>query len=236
MRLIVAQGAASLPVVRATRTVPVVYGYSGDPVVAGIAQSLARPGGTATGVTFMAIELNPKRIDFARALLPNCRRMALLSNARHAGEEREIEACRKAVAGAGVELSVHRLQAPAEIVGALTAALDAGAEAVVALPSALMVLHAPSIVATCAVRRVPVVSGWAQIARAGAVLTYGPRLAESYRRIAHYVVRILDGAVPGDLPVEQPSVFELIVNLRAARELGLTVPPGLLASADEVIE
>jgi putative ABC transport system substrate-binding protein len=234
--LIVAQGAATPLVVRANPSVPVVYGYSGDPVVAGFARSLAQPGGNATGMSFMSIELNPKRIDLVRAILPACRKVALLSNAGHAGEEKEIAACQEAVAPVGIDLSVHRLQSAAEASATLAGALDGGAEAVIALPSAIMVQLAPMLAAECLRRRVPLISGWAAIARAGALLTYGPNLREVYRRVAVYVTRILGGAAPGSLPIEQPTTFELVINLKTANALGLNVPVTLIVRADEVIE
>lgn len=236
VRMIMAQGAATLAVMRANPSVPVVYAYSGDPVVAGIAQSLARPGGNATGVTFMAIELNPKRIEMVRTVLPGCRKMALLSNARHAGEEKEIAACQGAVERLGVDLAVHRLQVAADLKPALAQALEGGAQAVVVLPSGLMVQQAPALVAGCLERKVPLISGWASIAKAGALLTYGPNQQDAYKRVAQYVVKILNGAAPGSLPIEQPSTFELVINMKTAAALGLTLPPTLLAQADEVIE
>ena len=236
VRVIVAQGGATLPVLRAGPSVPVVYGYSGDPVAAGVAQSLARPGGNATGVTFMAIELMPKRVDLVRAVLPGCRRIALLSNTRHPGEEAEIEASRRAVPPHGIEISIHRLQTATELQAELTAALDGGAEAVISLPSALMVQQAPLLAAICRQRRVPLISGWASIARAGALMTYGPNLADAYRRVAYQVVRILGGADPAILPIERPTNFELVVNRCTAAALGLELPPLILAQADEVIE
>ena len=235
-RLIVAQGAATVTVVAAKPSVPVVFGFSGDPVVAGIAQSLSRPGGNATGISFMSIELNPKRIDLIRAALPNCRKVALLSNARHAGEEKEIAACQSAVQPLGIELTVHRAQSPGELRAALTQALDSGTQAVVMLPSSSMVQLAPVAAADCIARKVPLVSGWAAIARAGALLTYGPNLQESYKRLALYVVRVLGGAAPATLPIEQPSTFELVINMKTAAALGVTLPPSLLAQADELIE
>jgi putative ABC transport system substrate-binding protein len=140
------------------------------------------------------------------------------------------------VAPLGIELAVHRLKAPAEASAALAGALDGGAEAVVALPSATMLQLAPRVAASCLERRVPLISGWSSFARAGALLTYGPNLQQAYRRVASYVVRILDGAAPGSLPIELPTTFELVINLKAANALGLSVPLTLLVRADEVIE
>ncbi len=234
--LIVVQGAAAPPVIQAKPSVPVVFAFSGDPVVAGIVQSLARPGGNATGMSFMSVELNPKRIDFLRTMLPACRKIALLSNARHFGEENEIAACQRTVEGAGIELSVWRSQSTGDIQSVVTQALDGGAQALVMLPSSSMVHQAPATCTQCLARNVPVVSGWASIARAGALLTYGPNLEAAYRRIGFYVVRVLGGAAPASLPVEQPTAFELVINKKTANTLGLTLPVTLLAQADEIIE
>jgi putative ABC transport system substrate-binding protein len=235
-RLIVSQGAATVTVAAAKPSVPVVFGYSGDPVVAGIAQSMSRPGGNATGISFMSVELNPKRIDLLRTALPACRRIALMSNTRHAGEEKEIAACQSAVQPLGIELTAYRGQNAGEIRNALAQALDSGAQAIVMLPSSTMVQLAPSAAADCIARKVPLVSGWATMARAGALFTYGPNLQEAYKRLAVYVVRVLGGAAPATLPIEQPTVLELAINQKTAAALGLTLPPALLAQADEIIE
>ena len=235
-RLIVSQGAATVTVAAAKPSVPVVFGYSGDPVVAGIAQSMSRPGGNATGISFMSVELNPKRIDLLRTALPACRRIALMSNTRHAGEEKEIAACQSAVQPLGIELTAYRGQNAGEIRNALAQALDSGAQAIVMLPSSTMVQLAPSAAADCIARKVPLVSGWATMARAGALFTYGPNLQEAYKRLAVYVVRVLGGAAAATLPIEQPTVLELVINQKTAAALGLTLPPALLAQADEIIE
>ena len=235
-RLIVSQGAATVTVAAAKPSVPVVFGYSGDPVVAGIAQSMSRPGGNATGISFMSVELNPTRIDLLRTALPACRRIALMSNTRHAGEEKEIAACQSAVQPLGIELTAYRGQNAGEIRNALAQALDSGAQAIVMLPSSTMVQLAPSAAADCIARKVPLVSGWATMARAGALFTYGPNLQEAYKRLAVYVVRVLGGAAAATLPIEQPTVLELVINQKTAAALGLTLPPALLAQADEIIE
>ncbi len=236
VRLIVAQGSASVTVVAAKPSVPVVFGYSGDPVVAGIAQSLSRPGGDATGMSFMSIELSPKRIDLIRTALPDCRKVALLSNARHAGEEKEISACQAAVQPLGIELTVYRARSPGEIRATLTQALDSGTQAIVMLPSSSMVQQASVLAADCIARKVPLISGWADIARAGALMTYGPNLQEAYKRLAHYVIRLLAGAAPSTLPIEQPTILELVINMKTVAALGLTLPPILLVQANETIE
>ena len=233
--LIVAQGSATVPVVRAKPAVPVVFGFSGDPIVAGIAQSLAQPGGNATGISFMSVELMPKRIDLLRMALPACRRVGLLSNALHPGEEKEVLACQQAVKAQGVDVTIHRVNGGDEIAGAVDRAL-ADSQAIVMLPSGSMVRAANATAAQCTARKVPLVSGWATIARAGALMTYGPNLDAGYRRVAYHVLRVLDGTPPGSLPIEQPTQFELVLNRRTAAGIGVTLPPTLLAQADEVID
>lgn len=234
--LILAQGAATPGVVRANPTVPVVFAYSADPVVGKIVQSLARPGGKATGVTFMSVELNPKRIDFVRTALPKARKIGLLSNINHFGEENEIAACQTAVQQAGAELTVYRVTALPEIQPAVVRALDDGIEVLVVLPSAGMVRYSSEIIRQCLARKVPVVSGWSSFAHAGALLTYGPNLGEGMKRVAWYTMRVLGGARPSDLPVEQPTKLELVVNRKTAAQLGIDLPIVLLAQAEEIIE
>ena len=159
-----------------------------------------------------------------------------MSNTRHAGEEKEIAACQSAVQPLGIELTAYRGQNAGEIRNALAQALDSGAQAIVMLPSSTMVQLAPSAAADCIARKVPLVSGWATMARAGALFTYGPNLQEAYKRLAVYVVRVLGGAAAATLPIEQPTVLELVINQKTAAALGLTLPPALLAQADEIIE
>jgi putative ABC transport system substrate-binding protein len=233
--LIVTQNAATPSAVRAVRKLPIVFGYSGDPVMAGIAQSLARPGGNATGMTFLSVELMAKRIDFLRMAAPASRRLALLSNANHFGEEREIAACKGVVEPVGVELTVHRIKGVAEIVPAAERALQ-DCDALLMLPSAGMIGAAPAVAAQCLTRKVPLVSGWAEVAHAGGLLTYGPNLRAAYRRLATYVVRVLDGAAPSDLPIEQPTQLELVLNRRTATAIGVRLPDTLVAQAEEIIE
>jgi putative ABC transport system substrate-binding protein len=234
--LIVSQGGASPLVLRAKAAVPVVFAFSGDPVVAGMIDSLARPGGNATGMTFLSIELSPKRIGLARELVPGCRTVALFSNRRHPGEEKEIAAFQEAVQKIGVDLSVHRVQSQDEALAAAREALDSGTQAVLTLSSAGMLQQTPALAAAFAAHKVPVIGGWASFARRGAVLSYGPNLLECYRRIAWYVARVLGGAAPSTLPVEQPSAFELVINRKTAEGLALPLSATLLAQANEVIE
>jgi putative ABC transport system substrate-binding protein len=234
--LIVTQGGATRLVVQAKPTVPVVFAFSGDPVVAGVVDSLARPGGNATGMSFMSIALNPKRIGLAREIVPGCRSVALLSNRRHPGEEKEIAACQQAVRELGIDLPTYRVETQAEALAATDEALGKGAQAVLMLSSIGMLRHVPGVAAACTPHKVPLICGWSVFSRQGAVLSYGPKLDDCFRRVAGYVARVSGGASPATLPVELPTSFELVINKRAAAGLGLTVPSILLAQADEVIE
>ena len=213
---------------------PVVFAFSGDPVVAGIVQSLARPGGNATGMSFMSVELNPKRIDFLRTMLPACRKIALLSNARHFGEENEIAACQRTVEGVGIELSVWRSKSRR-----LKSVVGQALEAAPRRWSSCRVVHGPAgggdlrpVHGPQRARRLGL--GEPRPGRRAPDLRAQPRGA--YKRIGFYVVRVLGGAAPANLPIEQPTAFELVINKKTANTLGLTVPVSLLAQADEVIE
>jgi putative tryptophan/tyrosine transport system substrate-binding protein len=235
--VLVVTGAATTNTLKAVREIPVVYAFSGDPVAAGWARSLAAPNEGATGITWLSIELNGKRIELLKEAFPSLRRLAILANPLHPGEDMEIAECRKAAAALGMSLLYLPARDNAELDAALRR-LDAegGADAIIALPDMLIVAQRARIIEFGAERRMPVISGWAQFAHSGALLTYGPNLPKSLRRLASYVHRVLAGTKPSALPIEQPTTFELVVNLRMARRLGIDLPPALLARADEVIE
>jgi putative ABC transport system substrate-binding protein len=178
----------------------------------------------------------PKRIDLLRTALPACRRIALISNSRHPGEQMEIVACRSVIEPFAIQLGVYLLKAPGDLMATLAQAFTDGAQAILTLPSALMVRNATSIASACVEQRVPLISGWASMARSGALLTYGPNLEKGFGRLAVYALRVLDGTSPATLPIEQPTEFELVINLKTAAALGVAIPPTLLAQADELIE
>ena len=232
----VTQGPAIHAVRKVSGTTPVVFGFSGDPVELGVAKSLARPGGHFTGVTFLAYDLTGKRIELLHDVLPNAKRLAVLSNPDHPGDGKELAATREAATRFRLEVSHHPVGNPAEVERALAAIAVARAEAVVIHPDALMVQQREMIARFSILHRIPAISGWAVIAEAGNLITYGPVLRESHRRLAYFVDRILRGAKPADLPIELPSKLELVINLRTAKALGLTLPQSLLLRADRVIE
>lgn len=234
--IIVTQGPAIHGVQSVVQKVPVIYGFSGDPVVAGYAESLARPRGNLTGISFMAIELNGKRLDMLREIMPRLDHVAIIANPTHAGDHLEFADTKEAAARLGIRLQHWPVRNAAELDAALAGMEADPPQAIVAFPDAVIMQLRERIVHFGLDRRIPAISGWAAFAQSGGLFTYGPKLTESYRRLAYYVDRVLRGAKPTDLPVERPSVVELVINLKTAQAIGIDVPPTLLARADEVIE
>jgi putative ABC transport system substrate-binding protein len=236
VELIVTHAAATPIVVKGERTVPVVYEFSADPVATGIAEDLAHPLLGATGITLMRAELNGKRLELLHEIAPGLRRVAVIANPLHAGEEREQAELEAEARRLGISVAFFATPNRAALDRALDAIGADPPEALVAFSEGFVVENRETIINFAMSRRLPVVSGWAVMAKSGALLTYGPRLADSYRRTAHFAVRILKGAKPAELPIEQPTMLDLVVNLRSAKTLGITIPQSLLARADEVIE
>jgi putative ABC transport system substrate-binding protein len=234
--LIVAQGGAVFEIRNRNLPVPVVYTMSADPVSAGFVSSLARPRGNMTGLTLMAVEFNGKRLELLKEILPSLRRVVVVGNPEHPGAHLE----RGFSEETGRRLGLAIGYAPTRSLDELTAALSAMAtdppQAISILSDGFAVQHRQPIIDFAMKHRVPAISGWPVFAESGALCTYGPLLTDSYRRLAYYVDRILRGAKPDDLPIEQPSKFELVINLKTAKALGLTIPPSVLARADRVIE
>jgi len=233
--LFVSQGPALQVARKLPAAVPVVFGTSGDPIEMGVAASLARPGGNLTGVTFLSYALVGKRVELLHEVAPNARRLAILSNPEHGGDAKELAATREAAVGLGMEASHYPVSNAQQMESALAATAAARAEALVVHPDALMVEQRAAIARFSLERRVPLISGWAAIADGGGLMTYGPNLQECYRRLAYFVDRVLRGARPGEIPIELPSTVELVVNLKTAKALGITVPPAVLLRADRVI-
>ncbi|HXH84871.1 MAG TPA: ABC transporter substrate-binding protein [Candidatus Tectomicrobia bacterium] len=233
--LIYALGGDVVPAVQsATRTIPVVMVVSNDPVAAGLVASLARPGGNITGLTFLLSDLAGKRLEMLHEIAPRITRVAILRNPDHA--DPDVPESRAAASQLGIRLQVLDVRGPDELDAAFQAALRERAEALVVVASRLTILNRERIVEFAARHRLPLVAGWGAWADRGAVLAYGPKIDDVIRRSAAHVDRVLRGAAPATLPVEQPTTYQLVLNLRAARELGLTVPPSLLLRADRVID
>src|ERR1700737_820074 len=234
--LIVAQGAAVSEVSKLGLPVPIVYVFSGDPVSAGFADSLARPRGNMTGLTFMAAEFNGKRLEILRDVVPDLRRVAIVANPEHPGAQIERAYSEEFGRKMGLTIQYLRTRSRDELTNAFTAMAAGPPQAISVFADGFAVQNRQSIIDFALSHKMPVVSGWPVFARSGALCSYGPRLTESYRRLADYVDRILKGAKPTDLPIEQPTKFELVLNQRTAKALGLIIPPTLLVSADEVID
>lgn len=215
---------------------PVVFTYSGDPVAGGMVQSYARPGGNFTGVSFFLAELVGKRIEILREILPGMKRIAFVGWSRHAGEPYEVRVALAAAAAAGVEASYHPAAGSADIAPAYEAAAKLGAQAMSAFADGVTLANAPRMAELSRRHRMPTVSGWAEFALQGNLFSWGPNREASYAHLASFVDRIAKGAKPADLPVERPAVLEFVVNTRAARELGVAIPPSVLARASQAYD
>jgi putative ABC transport system substrate-binding protein len=219
---------------RATRTIPIVGLMSLDPVRAGIVPNLAHPGGNLTGFTFLLSELAGKRLEFLREVMPKLARVAIVWNPDHPDPDfKDTEA---AASRFGIRLLPIEVRKPEELEGALAMVTRDRAEAMIVVSSRLMFLRQTQLLDFAAKGRIPLVTGFGSWVQDGALLSYGPNIDEIVRRSVIHVDKILRGAKAGDIPIEQPTRFELIISMRAARTLNLTVPQSLLARADRVLE
>jgi putative ABC transport system substrate-binding protein len=234
--VIMVQGAAVSVISKLGLTVPVVYVFSGDPVSAGFADSLARPRGNMTGLTFMAAEFNGKRLELLREIIPELRRVAIVANPQHPGEQLERDYSERAGRQLGLTIEYVPTRTHDELTTAIAAMTAHPPQAISLFADGFAIQNRQRIIDFAMKHRVPVISGWPVFAQSGALCTYGPRLTESYKRLAYYVDRILKGAKPADLPIEQPTKFELVINLKTAKALGLTIPQSVLLRADEIIQ
>jgi putative ABC transport system substrate-binding protein len=234
-QVVVTQGPAVFAMLRAQASVPIVFAFSGDPVEAKLVESLARPGRNFTGMSFLSLELVGKRMEVLAEALPGLKRIAILANPEHAGARSELIASRAAANRMSVDVEYYEMRVPADVDNAFQAATTARCQAVVVFPDARTTRYSGRIAELAVRHRVPSISGWAQFAQSGNLLSYGPNLRDAYMRLATFVDRILKGSRPADLPVELPAKVELVVNLKAANALGLSIPQSLLVRADEVI-
>jgi putative ABC transport system substrate-binding protein len=207
---------------------------SADPVKGGLVTSLARPGGNVTGITFLSADLAGKRIQFLREAAPAISRVGVLWNPDHADDE--VQETLAAARTVGIQIQSLEVRGPADFEAAFQAAVRGRAEAVIVVSSRQMTLNRARILEFARSNKLPLVTGWGPWAQGGALFSYGPDLNFLARRAATYVAKILGGSKPADLPVEQPTKFELVINLTTAKALALTIPPSLLQRADEVIE
>jgi len=234
--VVLAQGAAVSVLNKLDLPLPVVFASSGDPVAAGFARSLFRPGKNMTGVTFMADDLNGKRLELLRELIPTMTRVAIIANPEHPGEHQERAYSERRAEQMSIGIDYHPTRSTEELEAALRNIAADPPQAISLFADGFAIQNRERIIQFGLSHKIPVISGWPVFAQSGAICTYGPRLTESYRRMASFVDRILKGNRPAEMPIERPTQFQLIINLRTAKALGITVPPTLLARADEVIE
>jgi putative ABC transport system substrate-binding protein len=218
----------------ATRTIPIVMVVTGDPVAHGLVGSLARPGGNITGLHYYATELSAKRLELLKESVPGLARVAVLAHpaTAHLTLPDTVAAAR----GLGLELQVLRVGHPDEFERAFSAMSKERAEALLVLPDVMFAMQGRQLAELATRNQLPSMYAFGALARAGGLMAYGADTAALARRAATYVDRILKGARPADLPVEQPTRFELVINLKTAKALGLTIPPSVLARADAVID
>jgi len=233
--VIVTVGSA-VPIVRqATAVIPIVFALATDPVGTGLVASLARPGGNVTGLSVQATELAGKRLEFARELVPQLHRLAIMFNVGNAQTVLEMGETQAAARMLGLEVAPFVIQRAEDIAPAFQG-LKTRADALYVAEDQLIVANLTSILTSALGARLPTIFSTRDFVKAGALMSYGPSYTERFRRAADYVDKILRGTKPGNLPVDQPTKFELVINLTTAKALGLTIPPSLLRRADEVIE
>lgn len=206
-----------------------------DPVGSGLVESLAHPGGNVTGLSMMLAELSAKRLELLKQVLPQVTRVAVLSNPTVPWHAKVIEDLKLASSSLSIELSFASVRTPEEIGPAFSAVRRARAQALYVLEDPLFLIHRTTLFKLASNARLPTIHGNRQYVDAGGLISYGPSYGDLFRRSATYVDKILKGAKPGDLPIEQPNKFELVVNLKTARAVGVTVPESVLLRADEVI-
>ena len=221
---------------QATTTIPIVFAVGGDPVRTGVAASLARPGGNVTGLTALGSDLGGKRLELLKELVPGLSRVAVLWNPAVPDKVVELSEMEGPARKLGLQLQSAEARGPEDFEKAFTRIVNGRAQAMIVLGEPLMYGHRPLLLDFVTKNRLPAIFNWRDFVEAGALIGYGPSIPDLYRRAATYVHKILKGAKPGDLPIDEARQFELIVNLRTAKALGLAIPPSVLARADQVIE
>jgi putative ABC transport system substrate-binding protein len=234
--LIVAVAQAVHYAAKSVKDIPVVFGFSGDAVDAGLVASLARPGANVTGMSFFASTLAGKRVELLKEALPGISRIAVLANPGHAGIQIELRETQTVARALGMSVQYQTAQVSNDFSPAFDAIAKYRVNALITFPDGVMLAHRQEIAEFAAKQRLASVSGWSEFADAGGLMTYGPNFLNSWRQVAVFVDKILKGAKPADLPVEQPTKFELVINLKAAKQIGVTIPPNVLARADKVIK
>jgi putative tryptophan/tyrosine transport system substrate-binding protein len=235
---IIAAGGTLAPLAakRATTTIPIVMLAAGDPLGSGLVASLARPGGNVTGMSLMIPDLGGKRLELLKEVLPRVARVTVLWNAANPYPTRVFKEMQTVAPTVGIELISVEVRGPDDFDGALEAIRRLRPDALVVVEDPLTLSNIKRFPEFVASQRLPALYGVREFVDAGGLISYGPNIADLFRRSAYYIDKILKGAKPADLPVQQPTKFEMLINLKAAKALGLDIPPTMIARADEVIE
>ena len=233
--VIVAPGGATLAAKEATSVIPIVFAAASDPVGGGLVASLARPGGNVTGLSLQATDLTGKRFELLREVLPSLRRLAVIANAGYAAAVLEMREVQAAAHTLGLEVATPEIRRAEDIAPAFEL-LKGRAEALYVCGDQLMITNRIRIITPALAARLPTIFPVREFVEAGGLMSYGANYPDLFRRTADYVDKILRGAKPADLPVEQPTRFDLVISLITARALDITVPPNVVARADDVIE
>jgi putative tryptophan/tyrosine transport system substrate-binding protein len=234
--IVTAGGASTRPAKEATVTIPIVMASDNDPVGSGFVASLARPGGNITGLSQMAPELAGKRLELLKEIVPKLSRVAVLGELKNPGNAQALRETELAAGAFGVQLQSLDVRGPKDIETGFQAAIKGRADAVLILGGPVATAQRVQIVEIAAKNRLPAIYPQSDYMDVGGLMFYGPSISDLFRRAATYVDKILKGAKPADLPVEQPTTFEFIINLKAAKQIGLTIPPNVLVRADKVIK
>jgi putative tryptophan/tyrosine transport system substrate-binding protein len=234
--IIVTTTPAAFAAKNATQTIPIVIPTAINPVGAGLVASLARPGGNITGLSALAPELSGKRLELLKEVVPGMTRVAVLWNPANPANASVWKETQAAARGLGLLLQSQEVRSPQDLERTFALTAQARPDALLVLSDSLINMHRQQIAEFVTQKRLPSVFASTEAVMAGGLMSYGPSLPDRYRRTAYYVDRILKGAKPADLPVEQPMKFELVINLKAAKQIGLTIPPNVLARADKVIK
>jgi putative tryptophan/tyrosine transport system substrate-binding protein len=236
VEVIVTSGpAATRAAKEATSTIPIVMAQDNDPVGNGFVASLARPGGNITGLATLAPEIGGKRLELLKEIVPKLSRVAVLGTSTQPGNVQQLKEVERAAGALGVKLQYLDVLDPKDIEIAFREAGKGRADVVLTLTGAILLSHRAQLADLAAKNRLPAIYAQPEFVQDGGLMTYGVNLNDLWRRAAAYVDKILKGAKPADLPVEQPTKFELVINLKAAKQIGLTIPPNMLARADRVI-
>jgi putative ABC transport system substrate-binding protein len=227
---------AALAVKKATTSVPLVMVAVGDPVATGLVASLARPGGNITGLTSTSEELEGKRLELLRQVIPKLSHVAVFWNPENPTLLTSLKEMRAAAQTLGMKVQVLEVRTPGELEETFKAIVRERPGALLVMADRLFLHNRQRIMGFATKQRLPVVPGYPELVEAGGLMSFGPSYPGMHRRAAYFVDRILKGAKPADLPVERPTKFELVINLKTAKALGLTIPPSLLGRADEVIQ